>query len=612
MHLPYLLPLMLPLLVTCIPDNDHGLHGAECQKKPVDIVFVFDSSQSVEEVFENQKSVVERLISNLNIDPFGSLVGLVEYSRYNKLLLPISTAQNIDQVKEVFQKLSHIGGYTLTADAIKSGIDEMHQGGRPGAEKLFVLVTDGHSFDKWSLVLDTASSLHNTGSKVIIIALADSIYMPELIEYAGTNGVIFTKQNVSQVDGIFVDLTSSGCRPEPSRPSADEDCAVDILFILDSSGSVSDDISVEKEFIKTVIKELTIRPTAHRVALIEFSDINRQEEIFDFARYKDKASLLKAVDAVSFFSGATFLGRALTFAQQTIKKRRKNVRLIIFVLSDSITYDDAAEPARTLRELPNTHVVAIGFKHPVDRPELVLIAGSSNQTFTHLDLTKVKQRIIGSSLYCGGGPEVSYASPEEEYEPAKIAEGEATQSLAVHKVVVPVHAEEFEKYYSGGTEKSLCDEINGPSNVIILLDSSKSVRSVESRREAAMQLVFKLLNGHLNVQVTVAQHPSLQGAGSLSRRLSNYADNCLINQPKTDAPKKFASVVYVTSESSAESLAAKLNRLEAPNLNVYFLATDGDDSASTEIRKASRDGVIFRRCDVGALYEELLKNASCL
>ncbi|KHJ44485.1 von Willebrand factor type A domain protein [Trichuris suis] len=579
---------------------------AECQKRPVDIVFVFDSSQSVEEVFEQQKQVADRLISHLNIDPFGSLVGLVEYSRYNKLLLPISTAQHIDQVKEAFNKLRHIGGYTLTADAVKTGVDEMHQGGRPGAERLFVLITDGHSFNKWSDVLETADSLHNTGAKVIIIALADSLYMPELIEYGGPQGMIFTRQNVSQVDSVFIDLTSNGCKPESSWPSSDEDCATDILFILDGSGNASDSFKAKKQFVKSVINELTIRPTAHRVALIEFSDINRQKELFNFASYSDKASVLNAVDS------ATFLGRALTFSQNTIKRRRKNVRLIIFVVSDGLTYDDAAEPARALRELPNTHVVAVGFTQPTDKPELVLITGSANLTFSYCDLDKVKQQVLGSHLNCAGAPEAKYERPEEEYEPEKVAEGDEAQSLAVHKVAAPFPTEDFEKYYKGATGKGSCDETNGPSNVIILLDSSKSIRSVESRREAAMQLIFKLLNGHLNVQVTVAQHPSLQGAERLRERLSSYADNCQIRQTKPDVTRKSASVVYITSESTAESLAANLSHFSAPNLNTYFLTTESDDSTSSEIRKPSKPGLIFPKCNVGALYEEMLKNATCL
>ncbi|CDW54261.1 VWA domain containing protein [Trichuris trichiura] len=477
--------------------------AAECQKKPVDVVFVFDSSQSVEEVFEQQKQIAERLISHLNIDPFGSLVGLVEYSRYNKLLLPISTAQHIDQVKEAFHKLRHIGGYTLTADAVKTGVEEIHQGGRPGAEKLFVLITDGHSFNKWSEVLETADSLHNTGAKVIIIALADSLYMPELIEYGGPRGIIFTKQNVSQVDSVFIDLTSNGCNPEPSGPSSDEDCAADILFILDGSGNASDSFEAKKQFVKSMINELTIRPSAHRVALIEFSDINRQKELFNFASYSDKASLLNAVDT-------------------------------------------------------------------------------------------------------------SYEPPEEEYEPEKVAEGNEAQSLAVHKVAAPFPKEDLEKYYEGATGKGSCDETNGPSNVIILLDSSKSIRSVESRREAAMQLIFKLLNGHLNVQVTVAQHPSLQESVSLKERLSSYADNCQIKETKPGVTRKSASVVYITSESTAESLAANLSHISAPNLKTYFLTTDTDDSTSTEIRRPSKSGLIFSKCNVGALYEALLKNASCL
>ncbi|KRZ67001.1 Collagen alpha-6(VI) chain [Trichinella papuae] len=331
--------LLFVLVLPIIAQKEYYQHDVNCKPHPVDVVFVFDSSQSIKKTFEHQKEVVIGMVKRMSFRPNAGLVGLIEYSRHVSTLLPLQSPQSTDEVISKFQSLKHIGAYTLTADAVKIGVEQLRYG-RPGVDKVFVLITDGHSFNKWTDLVKVADSLHDTGAKVIVIAIAEDLYIPELHEYAGAQGTIFTRQNISEVENYFAALVHDKCETE-AVADKHEDCAADILFVLDASGSVSDDINLEKAFIREAVSALTIRPTAHRVALIEFK--------------------------LPFFAGTTFLGKALQFAEGVVKNRRPGIPLIIFVLSDGISYDDVAQSAARLRALPKTHVVSIGFTTPVNK-----------------------------------------------------------------------------------------------------------------------------------------------------------------------------------------------------------------------------------------------------
>ena len=86
--------------------------------------------------------------------------------------------------------------------------------------------------------------------------------------------------------------------------SACDDRAFDVVFLLDSSGSVGEqNFTTMKEFVKEVIQKLPIGPDATNVGLITFSKYPVVR--ITLSDFDTKADLLNAVDSVQYVAGKT-------------------------------------------------------------------------------------------------------------------------------------------------------------------------------------------------------------------------------------------------------------------------------------------------------------------
>lgn len=114
----------------------------------------------------------------------------------------------------------------------------------------------------------------------------------------------------------------------------DLDCdKADILFVLDSSGSVEGDIAREKDFIAGVANRLNIGPDNHRIAVLEFSGLVRKLEIGFNDHVSNKADLVSAIKALPYYSGTTLVGKALQEALNVASQRRPSAVFLTVVVS---------------------------------------------------------------------------------------------------------------------------------------------------------------------------------------------------------------------------------------------------------------------------------------
>ncbi|VDK84531.1 unnamed protein product [Cylicostephanus goldi] len=93
--------------------------------------------------------------------------------------------------------------------------------------------------------------------------------------------------------------------------------ALDLIFLLDSSGSLRDKFQDEIDVIRRIIKHVTIGDTATRVMLIQFSGTQHLE--FNFNKFTSREDLLAALDVLRHVSGITRIGGAFEFALETLR-----------------------------------------------------------------------------------------------------------------------------------------------------------------------------------------------------------------------------------------------------------------------------------------------------
>ncbi len=88
----------------------------------------------------------------------------------------------------------------------------------------------------------------------------------------------------------------------------------DLIFVLDSSGSINDDDPHNYDqvlgFVHNFVSQLAIGPDANQVGVIIFGV--QEEIVFNLSTYSNKSSLLQAINAVPYLrGGATNTGDAL-------------------------------------------------------------------------------------------------------------------------------------------------------------------------------------------------------------------------------------------------------------------------------------------------------------
>lgn len=88
--------------------------------------------------------------------------------------------------------------------------------------------------------------------------------------------------------------------------------AADIVFLMDSSGSVGEDnFELMKNFTKSIIDEFVIGPNAVQFGVVIFS--TPVTGAFKLNQYTNADQLKKAIDGIEFANGETHTGKALEY-----------------------------------------------------------------------------------------------------------------------------------------------------------------------------------------------------------------------------------------------------------------------------------------------------------
>lgn len=155
----------------------------------------------------------------------------------------------------------------------------------------------------------------------------------------------------------------------------------DVVFLIDGADAVdSVDFQKMKELIEFAIEKLPIRENRVRLAVIQYSTDMKVE--FALNAFYDKDRLQKELASLKQLKGKTYTGKALTEVSQAFEESsggRTKVLQFLVVVTDSLSKDDVALPARALRE-KNVNIYAVGMGH-ASRSELLTISGSYESVY---------------------------------------------------------------------------------------------------------------------------------------------------------------------------------------------------------------------------------------
>ena len=164
--------------------------------------------------------------------------------------------------------------------------------------------------------------------------------------------------------------------------TACKDIPGDLLFLIDSSGSIrQDDYQKMKDFMKAVIGKSQVGQEMVHVGVMQFSTIQMLE--FRLNNFYDKGDMWKAIDNMQQLGGGTHTGQALTDISlyfDPASGGRPGMRQNLIVITDGESQDQVKGPAEVLRKKGVT-IFSIGLLD-ANTTQLLEISGSDDFVFT--------------------------------------------------------------------------------------------------------------------------------------------------------------------------------------------------------------------------------------
>uniref|UniRef100_A0A8C1D3C5 Collagen alpha-1(XXVIII) chain n=1 Tax=Cyprinus carpio carpio TaxID=630221 RepID=A0A8C1D3C5_CYPCA len=143
--------------LTLIINRVSACCGVKCKERPMELVFVIDSSESVgPDNFEIIKDFVAALVDRLTVGRNATRVGLVLYSLEVQLEFNLARYMTKQDVKQAIRRVHYIGEGTYTGSAIRKATQEAFYSARTGVRKVAIVITDGQTDKREPVKLEIA------------------------------------------------------------------------------------------------------------------------------------------------------------------------------------------------------------------------------------------------------------------------------------------------------------------------------------------------------------------------------------------------------------------------------------------------------------------------
>lgn len=146
-----------------------------CKGKPLDFVFIIDSSRSVRpHDYEKVKTFIINILKFLDVGPDTTRVGLIQYGSVVQSEFSLKTYKRKADIEKAVQKMIHLATGTMTGLAIQYTMNmafSESEGARPldmNIPRIAMIVTDGRPQDT---VEEVSGQARDSGIKIFAIGV---------------------------------------------------------------------------------------------------------------------------------------------------------------------------------------------------------------------------------------------------------------------------------------------------------------------------------------------------------------------------------------------------------------------------------------------------------
>ncbi|KAM9703284.1 matrilin-3a isoform 4-T4 [Menidia menidia] len=203
---------------------------SECRSRPLDLVFIIDSSRSVRPAeFEKVRIFLADMVDTLEVGSDATRVAVVNYASTVKIEFLLKDHFNKLDLKKAISRIEPLAAGTMTGLAIKTAVTEAfteQSGARPRSRnisKVAIIVTDGRPQDQ---VEEVSAAARASGIEIYAVGvdradmrslqLMASIPLDDHVFYVETYGVIekLTSKFRETLCEVKVEVVEDPCKCE--------------------------------------------------------------------------------------------------------------------------------------------------------------------------------------------------------------------------------------------------------------------------------------------------------------------------------------------------------------------------------------------------------------
>ncbi|KAL7976790.1 hypothetical protein Chor_008739 [Crotalus horridus] len=313
-------------------ESIEGFRSGCIETEKADIYFLVDGSSSISPFnFVNMKTFLKEVIKLFTIGPNHVRFGVVQFGTSYQTEFELDKYMKISPLEKAINNIIQMGVDTYTGAAIRSmqPLFEKAKKQRDGKIPCYLIVlTDGEAHDN---VLEPSKML---------------------------------------------------------RKSACEEMKADVMFLVDSSGSISEqDFEKMKKFMKELVDKCSVGLHEVQVGIVQFSSISQEE----LPLSSSKDHIINTIGNMEQMKQNTYTGRALQFVSDYFKPSkgaRSSVNKILILLTDGEAHDNVREPASALRK-EGVIIYSIGIGG-ANVTQLEEISGTQTKMFYLQDYDRLK------------------------------------------------------------------------------------------------------------------------------------------------------------------------------------------------------------------------------
>ncbi|XP_071157270.1 uncharacterized protein [Mytilus edulis] len=180
----------------------------------------------------------------------------------------------------------------------------------------------------------------------------------------------------------------------------------DLLFVIDTSQSNSNNINQSKDFVYNLVNKLSIGINDFQVAVITFSSIPTIE--FDFNDFENhKSSILLSIQTIKAGNGSTNIVKALNMAEAVLRNcsmgaRGNGIMQFVVLLTDGLFSDrnqNSINKAGADFQNNGGRILSVGIGDSISHTNLLKMSGRADYVFHFPDVEEIYNSIIKESLH---------------------------------------------------------------------------------------------------------------------------------------------------------------------------------------------------------------------